>query len=210
MQTKTINIYSFAELCEDAQNKAIENYRNSDREQSFYYDEIIQSVKAVAELFSLKFGNEYSDIRTGHIDDNILQLKGVRLYKYLVNNYYSDLFKPAYIKTIDGEHFYKQFICKRFKGQKGMHTQIYSRIRISKDNCPLTGVCYDADILAPIYDFIAKIDTSMTFEDLLDEIGNTVSKCFENTEEWLNSDEFIREELINNEHTEYTEDGKEY
>lgn len=207
MIQKTINLYSFNELSKEAQEKAINNYRNNDMDYSFYYDEIIQSAKKVIELFDLKTGNRYSDIRTSHIDDNILQLKGVRLYKYLVNKYYSDLFTPKYIKTVDGEKYYRQFICKRYKGLKGMYTQIYSRMKISNDKCPLTGCCYDNDILQPIYDFMAKINTSTTLEDLFNSIENAISKCFSDTEEWVNSDEFITEEINANEYT-FTESGK--
>lgn len=44
-----------------------------------FYQIFIQMIfpiaqKEVIELFNLKTGNEYSDIRTSHIDDNILQL----------------------------------------------------------------------------------------------------------------------------------------
>jgi len=207
MRTIRTKIYKYSELTEQGKASAIENYRNSGYDNQFYYDEIIESVKAVAELLNFKFGREYTDIRTGNIDDNILQLSGVRLYKYLVNNYYSDLFKPSYIKIIHRSVYWKQFICERGKGQNGEYTQIYSRMRISKDNCPLTGVCYDADILAPIYDFMAKIGTSTTFEDLINDISNAISKCFESTENWLNSKEFITSEFEANNY-EFTQDGR--
>jgi len=99
MVQKITNLYSFNELSKESQEKAINNYRNDGRDYLFYYDDIISSVKKVIELFGLKTGNQYDDIRTSHIYDDILNLSGVRLYKYLVNQYYSDLFKPKYIKT---------------------------------------------------------------------------------------------------------------
>jgi hypothetical protein len=209
MKTKTINLYSFDELSNEAKQNAIDILRNDNNEgfNQCYYNEIIESVKAVIELFDLKTGREYTDIRTSHIDDNILQLSGVRLYKYLVNNYYSDLFKPKYIKTIDGEKYYRQFICKRYKGAKGMYTQIFSRMKVVNDGCTLTGVCYDNDILQPIYDFMAKIDQSVTFEDLMNSIESAITKCFNNTGEWINSDEFIKDEIAANNYT-FTESGK--
>jgi len=206
MVQKITNLYSFNELSKESQEKAINNYRNDGRDYLFYYDDIISSVKKVIELFGLKTGNQYDDIRTSHIDDDILNLSGVRLYKYLVNHYYSDLFKPKYIKTLDGELYYRQFICKRYKGTKGMHTQIFSRMKV--DNCcVLTGCCYDDDILKPIYDFLAKINTSITLEDLFNDIESAISKCFTDTEEWTNSDEFIIEEIESNSYT-FTEDGE--
>lgn len=206
MKTKTINVYSFDELNEDAKEKAIDTYRNKGYDNQYYYDEITASVKAVIELFNLKTGRTYSDIRCSHIDDTILELTGVRLYKYLINNYYSDLFKPKYIKTIGRELRCKQFICKVSKNYKGEpYTQIFSKNRISQDNCPLTGVCYDNDVLRPVYDFL-KRPTKSTFEELIREIESAITKCYDDSDEWLNSDEFIKDEIEANEY-EFDEDG---
>lgn len=210
MRTETIKLYSFTELNEDAQQKAIENYRNKDQDNSFYYDEITESVKAVLELFGLKTGRDYSDIRTGHIDDTILELSGIRLYKYLINNYYSDLFKPTYIKSLDREVKTRAFICKVRKDYKGnLYTQIYSKTKVD-DCCTLTGVCYDMDILQPVYDFLKSPDKSTTFEDLIKDIcESSINKAYRDAEEWLYSEEFIKEELENNDR-EFTEDGEIY
>lgn len=212
MKQMTISVYSFDELSAEAKKKAIETIRNSNNNNGgnqFYFDEIILSVKEVAELFNLKFGRKYTDIRTGHIDDNILELSGIRLYKYLMNNYYISLFKPAYIKTIDKHVFYKQFICKRAEGyEKKPYTQIYSRIRTTSD-CTLTGVCYDNDILHPIYDFLKKPCANTTFEDLIKDIENAIQKAFDDCEEWTNSDEFIIDQITANNY-EFEQDGTEY
>ena len=82
---------------------------------------------------------------------------------------------------------------------------IYSNIQF--DNCcTLTGVCYDNDILQPVYDFLERPNLSTTFEDLIQEIESAISKTFDNTEEWLNSDEFIRDEIEANEY-EFKADG---
>lgn len=208
MKTVTINIYNFSELSETAKQNAINNYRSQGIDQ-FYFDEIIDSVKKLADIFNLKFGREYTDIRTGHIDDNILQLSGVRLYKYLINNYYTDLFKPKYIRCIDRELHCKQFICKVNKYKDGKtSTFLYSKLKF--DNCcVLTGVCYDDDILEPIYNFLKRPDSKTTFEDLIQDIEAAIQKTFNNTEEWLNSDEFITETIEANEY-EFTEDGERY
>lgn len=156
MRTIRTKVYEFNELSENAQQKAIDNYRNRNNSYNvqYLYDEITDSAKAVAELFNLKFGRECTDIRTGHIDDNILALSGVRLYKYIVNNYYNNLFTPKYIKTIDRELKCKQFICKVYDGVKGRFTQLFSKLTMVNDGCPLTGVCYDNDILEPVYEFL--------------------------------------------------------
>ena len=209
MKTIRIKVYSFDELSNEGKQKAIDDYRNKGyNDDSFYAEEIISSVKKLAEVFNLEIGRTYSDIRKGHIDDNILQLTGVRLYKYIVNNYYNDLFTPTYKKCIDRTVKWKQFICKNNKGKNGEYTMIFSKHKVD-NSCTLTGVCYDNDILQPVYDFLKKIDTSMTFEELINEIESAISKCFESNEEWVNSDEFISEEIENNDY-QFTKDGNQF
>jgi hypothetical protein len=208
MKTVTVNIYKFSELSEDAKQKAIDNYRSQGVDQ-FYYDEIIDSIKKLSDIFNLKFGRKYTDIRTGHIEDNILQLSGVRLYKYLINNYYVDLFRPKYIKCIDREIRCKQFICEVNKYKNGtISTFLYSKMKYD-NSCVLTGVCYDDDILKPIYDFLNKPEKSVTFEDLIQDVECAIQKTFNDTEEWVNSEEYITEIIEANEY-EFTEDGNRY
>jgi hypothetical protein len=209
MKTITVNLYSFNELTEEAKQKAIDSFRDGDN--YFYFNEVEDSVKKVIDLFNLRTGNYYSDIRTGHIDDCILQLSGVRLCKYLVNNYFTDLFKPEYIKTIDGRKKWgKLYFCKYFTTKDGKQfTQIYSKWKKYSNDCTLTGACYDNDILKPVYDFLSKPDKHTTYEDLMQDIGNAISKTYQNVDEWVNSDEFIIDSIEANEY-QFTEDGKLY
>lgn len=207
MRTVRTKVYKFNELSKQAKENAIGNYRNRGYDYQHYYDEITESVKALCNLFNLKTGRQWSDLRLSHIDDNIIELKGVRLYKYLVNNYYNDLFTPKYIKAIDRELKCKQFVCevrKDYKGEK--YTQLFSK-QFRTNSCVLTGVCYDDDILHPIYDFLKKPDKDTTFESLFNDVAHAISKCYDNTEEWVNSDEFIKDEIEANE-LEFTKDGK--
>lgn len=209
-RTIRTKVYKFNELSQDAQQKAINYWRNenNDCEYQTYFDEITDSVKAVVELFNLKTGKVYRDIRTSHIDDNILELKGVRLYKYIVNNYYNDLFKPKYIKTLDRPVKWKQFLCKIHKGRNGEFTQIYSKLR--KENCcVLTGICYDDDILAPVYEFLKRPDKNTTFADLISDIESAINKTYTDTEDYINSDEYIKETIEANEY-EFLKDGKRF
>jgi hypothetical protein len=211
MRTITENLFTFQELSYTAKENAIREYRNSEHDYSFYFDEITESVKAVIELFDLKTGREYSDIRTSHIDDVILELSGARLYAYLVNNYGYKLFFPSYIRTIDGrKNLSRLYFCKYFKNREGQEfTQIFSKWKPFSNSCTLTGVCYDNDILEPIYEFLKKPTAKTTFRDLIGEIQSSISKCYQNTEEWINSEEFIIDELEANEY-EFTYDGKIY
>lgn len=206
-RTIRTRVYKFNELSEQAKKVAIENYRSQDGNNSHYFDEITDSVKAVGELFDLKFGRSYSDVRTGHIADDLLNLSGIRLYKYLMNNYYSFLFTPKYIKLFHSVKNWKPFICRVKKSHKGdSYTQVYSKNFVNND-CPLTGVCYDNDILQPVYDFLKKPDKSTTYDDLLEEIESAIESTYRSTEKWLNSDEFIKDEIQANDY-EFTKDGK--
>jgi len=209
MKTVCINTYKFNELSDKAKNKAINSFRDRQYDYQHYYDEITSSVKALVELFNLKTGRQYSDLKTSHIDDNITELKGLRLYKYLMSNYYNDLFTPKYLKSIDRELKCRQFICKVNKDYKGeKYTMLYSRL-FRSDCCVLTGVCYDNDILQPVYDFLKKPDKHTTFEDLIQDIAHAISKAYASTEEWISSDDFIRDEIEANDY-DFTEEGKLY
>jgi hypothetical protein len=203
-RTIRTKVYQFNELSDTAKEKAIEWYRNGSDDGQIYADEIIDSVKAVADLFNLKFGREYTDIRTGHIEDTILELKGIRLYKYLINNYYNTLFSKKqyyFCRLKDGS---KQFNCV---GQNsGKYT---SKCQWQIASCPLTGVCYDMDILQPVYDFLKRPDKSTTFADLISNIEYAIQKTFDNNEQWVNSDEFITEQIQANEY-EFTADGRRF
>ena len=207
MKTITINLYKFSELSEEAKKTALDQYRNKQYDNQFYFDEIINSVKKVIDLFNLKTGREYTDLRHSHIDDDILNLSGVRLYKYILNNYGKQLFTPKYIKCIDREVKWKAYKCKVNTGADGnKYTLIYSKQK-TDNSCVLTGVCYDMDILEPVYEFLKKPTNDTNFEDLINEIEAAIQKTFDTTEEWLNSDEYIQEEIENNEY-DFTEYGK--
>lgn len=209
MKTIKLTLFTFDELSETAKQKAIDNYRNKCYDYSFYYYEIINSAKAAAELFDFKFGREYTTIKNGHIDDCILNLSGVRLATYILNNYGYGLFKPSYIKTIHRAVNWPQFICKQYTTRDGQkYTQIFSHIRKNND-CTLTGMYCDVDILHPVYDFLKKPNKHTTFLDLIEDIENAIQKCFDNTEEWVNSDEFIADEMRANDF-EFTENGEIY
>ena len=206
MRTIRTKVYKFDELSTDGQQKAIDKFRNkySSNDTGIYSDEIVESVKAFADLFNLKIGREYSDLRTGSIDDNILQLSNVRLYKWLINNYSSYWTNANYIsKHKDGKfknsYFYYKYDCVKYRK---------SRITVTNnlENCPLTGVCYDTDIMQPIIDFLKK-PYNCTFEDLLNDVESAISKTFNDVEKWVNSDEFIKNSITSNE-DEFTQDGR--
>ena len=74
-------------------------------------------------------------------------------------------------------------------------------------NCNLTGMCYDDDMLKPIYDFLElrNFDTT-NFEDLLNSCFDAMRKTLKDEEEYMYTDEYISEEIISNDY-EFTENG---
>lgn len=210
MQTIEIQVFSFNELSNEAKERAINDYRSNGRDYSFYYDEIIESIKALSRVLPFKSdGRKWSDIKIDPPSEYTQELQGIRLYKFIVNNYYDDLFKSKYIKSIDRFVNYKPFICRnRLDYKKNPYTMIYSRLNRTNDEV-LTGVCYDDDILKPIYDFLKKPDKNTTLDDLANDIGDAISKVFDDVEKWTNSDEFIREEIDANNY-QFLENGEIY
>ena len=98
MRTIRTKVYSFNELSNEAQQTAIKKFRNNGVNTDFIYDDAYNSVKAFNEVFGTREGScSWLDVYTYHIDDNILELKGFRLQKYLWNNYYNALFKPKFL-----------------------------------------------------------------------------------------------------------------
>ncbi len=83
------------------------------------------------------------------------------------------------------------------------------RYTANDNSCVLTGVCYDQDILQPIYDFLKLPGKTTTFEDLIKDIENAISQTFRNNEEWVNSTEYITETIEANEY-EFTKDGERF
>lgn len=190
MQTIEINLYSFSELSEEAKRKALDNYE-SYHDESFYSDELIESVKQLCDVFNLKTGNRYTDLRTDWIDYDVLNLSGIRLMKYIINNYDRYLFEG-------------KFYCTPFRN--GTYKHRYSKI-IKDNSCTLTGCGYDMAILDPVYKFLKKPCKYTTFEDLIKQIESAIYKVFEDIDEWVNSDEYKTDNFEANEYL-FTEDGK--
>lgn len=172
MKTVQINLYSFNELSEKAKKAAIENYLNSEHE-LFWCEENLRSIKeglnfygfSLDNRYNIDFSsasNSYAPIKSGHNDD-IENLQGVRLYKYLNNNYsiYWCKYHKKYRNLLDG-------------------------------NCPFTGYCMDEDFLQPIKDFM-KTPTNINFVELMEECVYSCLKAIQNDYEYQNSDEYIIE-----------------
>ncbi len=148
----TYDLYPIGELPVEQQDRAHSDWLHSGPD---YIDrsDNRNTLDAFCKLFDVnchKWGydsDHYSYRFSMNIDDRIEELRGLRLAKYIVNNYGYALFLP---KTY-------------WKNSK------YRKSHIQTDTCcVLTGYCMDYDILASVYEFLSRPDSGMTFYHLVD------------------------------------------
>lgn len=218
MRTVRTKIYQFEELTKEAQQKAIEYYRNNILSFDFIYSDAESTVNAFCDAFGCETGrNSWLDLSTSKMDDDILNLTGLRLQKYIWNNFYSVLFKRKFYNSIgDNKIIIHPCIKVNYydinKGAMVSSSNFYySRIQ-KTTSCVLTGMCYDDDLLQPIYDFLLKRDfsnCSITFYHLLNDCFESLKNSIENEVDYRNSDEAIIEDIQENEY-EFTKDGNQF
>lgn len=226
MKTIEIKLYKFSELSEESKEKAISDYRQSSQfDHQFIYDEAYQTVKKFHEVFGTSEGyNSWLDVRTSHIDDCILELKGLRLRTYILNNFGDGIYQKKYLKhgklTTEKPKYHRmrKVIEIKHGSNKGLFSSsYYSNIQKSKD-CALTGVCYDMDILDEFYRFIENYREYpsadyQTFQDLIGYSFESLRISIKNEIEYRESDEYISEEIEANDYDNdyrFTENGKLY
>ena len=106
--------------------------------------------------------------------DELEELSGIRLYKYLVNTYWNYLFK-------------KKIYYNRNGLKKRTSNIFYNH------ECVMTGYIMDDVILKPIYDFLQRPDNS-TYYELIDRCLNAFfSACSEDMEN-MESERYFKEE----------------
>jgi hypothetical protein len=215
MKTKVINLYSFNELSEDAKENAINHLRESETF-DFYLDDAKNTLDTFCDIFSIDYRQfdyleMYRSEYSFRLNDNILAMSGLRLAKYIHNNYYLQITKPKYLGCIENDKKYlhpciksKQLTNK--SRLKNWFNPYYSRITREMDNCPLTGVCYDIDILNPIVQFLKK-PTDIDFEQLLNDCLYSLAHSISSEYEYRYSDEGITETIQLNEYL-FTENGQ--
>jgi hypothetical protein len=221
MRTQEITIFTFEELTPEAQERAIDKYRDS-KYDNFCSQEYEDTLKKFINIFPVKVGNwqvdpwnySYCDMEST-AEDQINDLTGLRLFKYLVNNFGGTLYKRKYLghlKTQDQPHAAHRMVKNReikhgpYKDK--FYASVYSNCQ-TEQCCNLTGVYSDESILQPLYEFLQAPNKNTTFADLMEECGNAWAKSFAKEIEHENSDEYIKDHLIANDY-EYTEEGDLY
>ena len=151
----------------------------------------------------------WMDFNIERVDNNILELSGLRLRTWLINNF-TFLWKPKWKGSLKANEYIKH---NRIKSPKEVNSlgnrynPYYSGCQV--DNCcVLTGMCYDDDFLKPIYDFIRKPNDS-NLESILNDCSLSLSKTVEDEQDYRYSDEGIMQD-ISDQGLEIDEFGNEY
>jgi len=203
MRTIEVQLFKFNELSDEAKQVAMNAY---EADTSFSYNDAHESVKAFNEIFGTRESRDtWINVSTEHIDDCILELTGFRLQKYLWNNFRDGIYKPKQYSLWSK----KDVSFKYYKDGYPVLKIRKSRVFLD-DCCPLTGVCYDEDMLDPIREFLASRDVesqSTTFESLMEDCFYRLFKSLESEDEYAYSDEGKSEELSERD-DEYTITGK--
>jgi len=173
--TRQFSIYEFSELPEEVQTKIVSEWREEDY---FPWEEDnAETLKQFCEIFPVSV----TDYEYGHrsyinadysIADDVEDFTGVRLLKYIVNNYWSHLYKPKYLKCINKK-------------------TVYSKCQYDS-TCVLTGYFLDQDILQPIYDFLKHPTDNINLQSLLNTcLQAWIEGCRKDYDYWLSEKSII-------------------
>lgn len=184
---KTVEIYSYSELSEEAKVKAYQNWLNEDRE--FFYGDYMETIhKGLGHFgfnlinWSFEYWNAsraYIKITSSH-DEEIEELSGHDLANYLVTHF-SDIWNKYRKKYVN---------------------------LFNDGDCLLTGMCYDEGFLQPIKDFL-KEPYNITFFELMELAVKAAFKELQNDYEYCESKEYFEQKAESNEY-QYFENGREY
>ena len=209
MKTLELNLYDFSELSEESQEVALDSL-NLDYQMEFYWNDALETIKEFQRIFPIEYyeidytyGKAYSKY-VG--EENHRNLSGIRLLKLLENNYLHYIREGKYRSTQSTTKHPCITVNKYANGNtfSAFHSRIFFEY-----NCPLTGMCYDYDILKPILDFRKNPSDSVTFEELLQDCLISLAKSLENEYDYLTSDEGKKEHILNSD-TQFIESGLEY
>lgn len=186
MRYITIKAFNFDELSDGAKKNAIENYRNENFvDQNPWADENSESIKAICATVDVYNYNidGYNNVEiNSSLSDEVLELEGLRAYKYVWNNF----IEP----NLTG------------KGKATRHQMEYC--------CPFTG-CYADMILWDAWeefknDFV-KFNREIDVYGFYARLERAIKKFLDDEDEYYYSDEYVID-CIDSDGTEFTEEGE--
>ena len=224
MKTINLTLFSFDELSGNVQKKIIERERWNAMERCMdcYASEYKASLKSFEKLTDTEacdWNVGYSGYSFDFMFDDLLyyedpydcdqdiclsDLHGKLLFRYINNNIMPYITKGRYYskgKYVDGKYQYKDR---------------HSKILLENNNCPLTGVCYDQDILDPIIRYYKTWNSypeDFSWPDLMRQCYDNFFKSWhEEYEYWADDESVLREELHNNQYEDrlYYKNGDVY
>ena len=202
MKTVEIKIFNFEELSPKAKERVIADYSDKEIDTYHIYEDAYASLKQFNKIFSLKEDTRsFLNLNTDKIEDNILQLEGLRLQKYLYNNFYNEIFQKKIIGSFKTNQKTNH---PRIKSEKLRHNNFFNQYysKIHRENCcVLTGGYYDNEILGPIYDFLKlKTFDKTNFKELLKKCYDNLKETIEKEVYYLTSEESIKENILDNDY----------
>jgi hypothetical protein len=202
MREETVKLFKIGELSDEAKEHAYEEWLGHG-DTYFWASENEATLKAFCERWPVNvagwsYGGQGDSVVWAfaepydwpNADEGLQDMRGIRLYKYIVNNYWYDLFERKTIWSKGG-------------------ISINSKSRKSRcqwqDFLP-TGYCMDYDITDPIRKFLKNPDKHTTFYSLMEDCLNSwLSSCTKDYEHSLSLEYFIEHAEAND--YEYTEEG---
>ena len=185
MQTKTISIYNFDELDEDAKERARDWARGIDDLYGWHDD----NVQSLIEFAKFVGGNK----------DYSISLVGYSSAKVKIDEY--DWYD-------DYDHEEEGYYRHEMKGDYLLYW-LKDNIKTIEGSCPFTGYCMDEDLLDPMRKFLANPNPDTTFQELVDECVDAWVKQYVADWESTYEDEQIDDFLSANEY-DFLEDGSIY
>ncbi len=211
MKEVKVKLYRFDELSKDARHEVCERERQQTNNwgtisQEHDAEERISTLQKFCEVFGIKYKLDYDHDRrfiSWHFKDSEIdshEISGKYLWRFL-DNYYYDIRSRKYFAT----NF------RQDENGKMYYKHRHSRIMWEEQNCPLTGMCYDCDILDKIFDWYKKPDWKLSLHDLFEDCFSHYLKLWEEEDDYIVSDENISDLIEANLGDKlYYEDGTEF
>ncbi len=197
MRTKTIKLYTFDELSDEAKEKAIDQYRENQREDiPCFSDEMLDSLKGLfehcsgVELKDYSLGEYNSWIKVSFSED-VDEMSGKRAFAWLENNLLTYIRIPETSLKVKNS---RKECLKYGKGYRAGEIK----------SCPFTGVCYDEDFLQGL---ISDIKDGSDLKTAFEGLATTYQKMFSDELEYMQSEEYIKETFDTNGY-EFLENGE--
>jgi len=179
-------------LYPDAFDTALERHKESEYQDPYYGQEVWDSYKALIDELGLEMSDysfDYFDSYRNRIrfrDSDALELEGVRAYKYVINKLSKHIDNDwiPFISELQLPPF--NFVqSDTVKSRVARRKQPWGKPWV-KNDCPLTGVCYDDMLIDKLTSYLLKAKVSLreALSWVMDEATNLIeqeyySRCTE-------------------------------